>query len=101
MIEIDFFLLNLSGMAVVGAIFGFLSRKLVRVVAALAAAQIALLLILEQYKVITVDWTRVSAAMNETEPSDVQVQLADYLVSTGLFSAAFASGFALGFYKEG
>jgi len=97
-IDTGFFALNLSGMAVLGAVTGYAAKKVAKLVALLVGAQTAFLALLERQGLISVDWTRLSSAVEKTT-SPESFDFVNTLVSTGTLGAGFAGGFALGFKR--
>ena len=97
-IDTGFFAVNLSGMALIGAITGYAAKKVVKLVALLVGAQVAFLAFLERQGIVAVDWTQLSNAVEKsTDPESFE--FVNALISTGALGAGFAGGFAVGFKK--
>lgn len=95
--------MEFGGGALIGAITGYATKKIIKVIAVLVGIQLALFRLLESSGYMTVDWEKMTGGLVEmTTSSAAADQPPDWLmgfVSTLSVGAGFTGGFLLGFRR--
>lgn len=99
--EIDFQQLGLeagSG-AMIGAIIGYATKKIAKLLAAIVGLQLALFRFLESKGILTVDWDRLTHGLIATQDQVQDPGWVMPILSTLSVGAGFTGGFFVGFRR--
>ncbi len=101
MIDVDPMALGFefAGGAALGALVGFATKRIARLLAIIVGVQLVIFRYLESQGILFIDWERLSAGLLKTDSPNVDVHWVESLLSTVTIGAGFVSGFLIGYHR--
>jgi len=93
--------IQMGGSALIGAVIGYTSKKVAKVIAVLVGAQLVLFKLLESRGVLIVNWSAITDAGSDlgSDGANRAKDLVTMFIETTGIGASFAGGFYLGFRR--
>ncbi|WP_440765204.1 FUN14 domain-containing protein [Natronorubrum sp. DTA7] len=102
MLDVDLTTLGLEfgGGAVIGAVLGFATKQVAKLLAIVIGVQLMAFRYLESQEIVTVDWSRLTAGLLETqEHAQNEIHWLESVLSMVSVGAGFTSGFLVGYHR--
>jgi len=101
MIEVDPVALGFefAGGVALGAVVGFGTKRIARVLAVVIGVQLVVFRYLESQGILFIDWERLTRGLLTAGSRDVDVHWLESMLSTVTIGVGFVSGFLIGYHR--
>ncbi|WP_436347963.1 FUN14 domain-containing protein [Natronorubrum sp. FCH18a] len=91
--------LEFGGGAVIGAVLGFATKQVAKLLAIVIGVQLMAFRYLESQEIVTVDWNRLTAGLVETQDHAQEIHWLESVFSMVAIGGGFTSGFLIGYHR--